>query len=75
MYEELPEPLKPGDLFAPLNPFKIRDEHPILPDQPHAKEQALNLKVPTGILKGSEMSEHSVYNSGRDFKKNVGFDL
>ena len=35
MGDELPnpaEPLRAGDLFAPMNPFKIRDDNPILPD-------------------------------------------
>jgi hypothetical protein len=51
--DDIPEPMKAEELVT--NPFKVRSDETqqIVPNQ-HKQERLLKLKVPTGILKGSE---------------------
>ena len=73
------EELKEGG----FNPFKIRQdaEMAIVPDQQHRKEQQLQMKLPSGILKsgsyGDNVDLELVFQSARSTneKKRVDFEL
>ena len=69
---------------AGFNPFKIRQdaETAIVPDQQHRKEQQLQMKLPTGILKSGSYGDNNVdlelvFQSERSTneKKKVDFEL
>ena len=68
---------------AGFNPFKIRQDAAtaIVPDQQHRKEQQLQMKLPSGILKSGSHGDNDdlelVFQSARSTneKKRVDFEL
>ena len=41
------------------NPFRVRNEGIIVPDEPHEKEMQLKMQIPSSILKSERRDEHS----------------